>query len=468
MKVIKIFLASSINEFKKERNELGRFILGVNNLNIEKGIYCHLELCENYDSSISARKRKQDDYNEFIKGSDAVFVLFCEKAGDYTVEELKLAKNCFRENGKPKVYTYFKNFDENHLTDEVRKAYELVKDEYKHFFGIFESIASIEVDILRVMYEIVSDDNLRLKEKDGILYIGYEPIMNINELDYIKNNRAITVLNEKITNLKNKNADFIINTFGYMLSEDELNDEISKSERDLNQKRTYCIDSLEKRFEKMSNATTFSHTLQCVMNAAAKGDYNSVKELLDLNDIKLSIQQKMLEKKIRQREIWDREYLELYYLIGASVQTEDDETTEEAFELIVDLIKTHHLYEEYHSCLGFWNTKYILEYLYYNRIITSAKSNDFSSLFKYIDICLKNIYELKVCETVAAEDYDSDFVLNMLGRKIVELIFKYKDNNMEVAQKLYEVLISAKGFDFLLEKTLVPAIGEVLKKQENV
>ena len=67
MKKIKIFLASALNELSEQRNELARFILGVNNHLIDEGFYVDLQLCEELDPAF-VLSRKQDEYNASILG----------------------------------------------------------------------------------------------------------------------------------------------------------------------------------------------------------------------------------------------------------------------------------------------------------------------------------------------------------------------------------------------------------------
>ena len=45
MKIVKIFLASSIIEFKHEREEFGTFIRRLNNIYAKRGIYFELVVC---------------------------------------------------------------------------------------------------------------------------------------------------------------------------------------------------------------------------------------------------------------------------------------------------------------------------------------------------------------------------------------------------------------------------------------
>ena len=69
MKYIKIFLASSIVEFKQEREEFGTFIRRLNNIYAKRNIYFELVVCEDISKEFSTR-RAQDLYNDEIKDMD--------------------------------------------------------------------------------------------------------------------------------------------------------------------------------------------------------------------------------------------------------------------------------------------------------------------------------------------------------------------------------------------------------------
>ena len=88
MKVIKIFLASSINDLHVERMEIGNFIRSMNDRFIDRGIYFKLCMCEDISDAV-AKSRKQDEYNAIIRECDFFYVIFWHKAGVYTVEEFE-------------------------------------------------------------------------------------------------------------------------------------------------------------------------------------------------------------------------------------------------------------------------------------------------------------------------------------------------------------------------------------------
>lgn len=80
MKYIKIFLASSVVEFEKERQELGKFVRSLNDIYIKRGLYFELNLCEDLSNAVD-KERKQNEYNKLIRKCQYFYILFGRYAG---------------------------------------------------------------------------------------------------------------------------------------------------------------------------------------------------------------------------------------------------------------------------------------------------------------------------------------------------------------------------------------------------
>jgi internalin A len=53
--------------------------------------------------------RLQDEYNKAIRACDIFVCLFFTKTGKFTEEEFDIAHRQFKDSGKPRIYTFFKN-----------------------------------------------------------------------------------------------------------------------------------------------------------------------------------------------------------------------------------------------------------------------------------------------------------------------------------------------------------------------
>ncbi len=93
---MKIFIASSIVEFERERDLIENYLWRLN----KGGEIAITPLrCESADPAMSVT-RKEDDYCDAIKESDVCLFLLGKKVGAYTIEEYDCAQNLVKE-GKP-------------------------------------------------------------------------------------------------------------------------------------------------------------------------------------------------------------------------------------------------------------------------------------------------------------------------------------------------------------------------------
>ena len=97
---VKIFLASSMT--LEERHEVPKLILELNK--ILHGVQIEPVLCD-YDapSGDYGGQRFQDHFNQLLQGCDLALVIFYSKAGDFTLEEMRLARAVCQ-----KTFVYFK------------------------------------------------------------------------------------------------------------------------------------------------------------------------------------------------------------------------------------------------------------------------------------------------------------------------------------------------------------------------
>jgi hypothetical protein len=130
-RTIKIFLASS-SELRQDRDEFELYFRQLNDDLGERGIYLKITRWENFLDAMSAT-RLQDEYNQAVRDSDVVVCLIATQAGGYTREEFRVALKAFRETGRPRIFTYFKQVQTSgddreglqslwEFQDEVREA----------------------------------------------------------------------------------------------------------------------------------------------------------------------------------------------------------------------------------------------------------------------------------------------------------------------------------------------------------
>ncbi|MBQ6265981.1 MAG: tetratricopeptide repeat protein [Clostridia bacterium] len=179
MKKIKIFIGSSIDELANERNEIARFMLGLNNEYIDKDIYFEVYFCEE-TSSVMQAEGSQKQHNDYIeKDADAAIFMFFNKAGRFTLEELDLARKAFLEGMRPNIFVFFKAVDSYPAaTEEIKACVSKVANDYGHYFKMFDSTDTIKLELLQYLVE--SLPGAELSVENGIVYLGGEAVENID------------------------------------------------------------------------------------------------------------------------------------------------------------------------------------------------------------------------------------------------------------------------------------------------
>lgn len=145
MKTIRIFIASS-SELKEDRDQFRLFISQENDRLHKKGIYLELVQWEYFLDAISD-SRLQSEYNKAIESCDIVVCLFFTKVGKYTAEEFDTAYQVFKDKGKPKIWTYFKNANitTGSITDEINTllAFKKKIGDLGHFYTEYTNIDNL-------------------------------------------------------------------------------------------------------------------------------------------------------------------------------------------------------------------------------------------------------------------------------------------------------------------------------------
>lgn len=156
MRNVDIFIASSF-ELYAERIELCSFIRKLNEAFNPRGINLVNHQWEFLDDSLQSC-RAQDQYNKVLDDCEICIVMFWKRCGIYSQEEMKRAYDRMCDGHLPKkIYVYFKNVDNESLSQNDLALYEELQ-EYKNNFpkhfnenfpsGSFKIIDTLKLDIL--------------------------------------------------------------------------------------------------------------------------------------------------------------------------------------------------------------------------------------------------------------------------------------------------------------------------------
>jgi hypothetical protein len=187
MKNIRIFIASS-SELKEDSVQFELFIGQKNNHLYKKGLRLEVVQWEYFKDSMSAA-RLQDEYNKSIRESDFVLCLFYTKVGKYTEEEFSTAYEIFKAEGKPRIWTYFKNA-------EIKTA-AIIRDDINSLFDFKERLGAM--GHFHTEYTSIQD-----------LLLKYGAQLDMILPDYELDSNPVHIVEENPTK---KNKEIIKNTF---------------------------------------------------------------------------------------------------------------------------------------------------------------------------------------------------------------------------------------------------------------
>ena len=159
MNNFQIFLASSINEFKEERNEIGDFIRRIQDVLIDYDTKIKLFECEFHDNSIGLG-RKQEEYNKEIGKSQIFLMLIGKRVGQYTLEEYNVAI----QSKVPNIWVLFKKVD---IDESVQEFKEKLTQDVS--IGEFENAIQLKFWIAESIKNIIGD-SMKVQEDGIVLY----------------------------------------------------------------------------------------------------------------------------------------------------------------------------------------------------------------------------------------------------------------------------------------------------------
>ncbi len=200
MKTIKIFIGSSILDLELERAKLMSFIQGLNNKYHERGVFIEGYICEETpnDMHIGGSQARHNDYIRC--DADMTIFMFFHKAGEFTLQELQLAREAFLRNGRPNVYVFFKAVDKTPDTsEEIQRAIRLVFEDYGHYYKVFEDVDTVKLELLQFLADLLPG-KAELVVKDGAVYVNGEAVRDISSANVFayQNNPDLARLKKQI------------------------------------------------------------------------------------------------------------------------------------------------------------------------------------------------------------------------------------------------------------------------------
>lgn len=191
MFTLDIFIASSIVEFKNERE---KFIMTMGRLHdyLLENRMCNLVIhrCEDFECNILKQNEgTQDRLNEMIRKSDITLFFFGNKIGEVSKEELEIAYNNYNKTKKSMPFVFFinKEYDSNapyeYMNELKNKNIDyMIIDQFDDI--IFSTILFIN-DLYKLKLPLFIFKN-KLWVEDEFIMADILNIKKLNELDELK------------------------------------------------------------------------------------------------------------------------------------------------------------------------------------------------------------------------------------------------------------------------------------------
>ena len=208
MKTIKIFLASS-EELDNDRMAFGNLVRRLDDMYEKRGIRIKLFEWEDYDSAFNDR-RKQDEYNDYVRNSDIFLALFHKKAGKFTLEEFDVASEEFKEHASPKVYTYCKDLQPDEVeSTELAEFKKRLFDEMGHYWCRYDCRESLQLQFVMQLQLVESSQMNDLKVENGEVSLDGLRIAKMDKLkfaaaneNYVKAQQELNELHDEIEEMQ--------------------------------------------------------------------------------------------------------------------------------------------------------------------------------------------------------------------------------------------------------------------------
>ena len=208
MKTIKIFLASS-EELDNDRMAFGNLVRRLDDMYEKRGIRIKLFEWEDYDAAFNDR-RKQDEYNDYVRQSDVFLALFHKKAGKFTLEEFDVASEEFKEHASPKVYTYCKDLQPDEVeSTELAEFKKRLFDEMGHYWCRYDCRESLQLQFVMQLQLVENSQMNDLKVENGEISLDGLRIAKMDKLkfaaaneDYVKAQQELNELHDEIEEIQ--------------------------------------------------------------------------------------------------------------------------------------------------------------------------------------------------------------------------------------------------------------------------
>ncbi len=199
-KTCRIFLASSVDEMKKQRTDFGDFIRKFADIYRPRGVDITLVKCEDLRLAYSGRPT-QDVLDEEVAQSDVLVTLFYKKCGKDTVREFEVGRASLAARKKPIIIVALKNTKAR--TPELDAFMSKLSNELHMYYWRFGTTDKLHFDF--VMWFLQSEFAVGgdpVIVENGIVKVDDLPVAQLSLLPFAANNTKYQLLEEQLTALE--------------------------------------------------------------------------------------------------------------------------------------------------------------------------------------------------------------------------------------------------------------------------
>ena len=426
MTTIHIFLGSSLDELRLDREEMGNYIRKLNDIYRERDVYIKLYECE-YENAAMVKGRKQEEYNEEIRQSDIFLVLFYNKAGQYTIEEFREAYKRFQSTGAPAILTCFRQGEGYAPEQSVLEFMSELGEQLGHYFKRYTHIDSVKLTLLLQMKLMKLDVPIEVEE--SLITVGGTPVLTLKNIPMWAKNADFQSLKERYqacerAYLDAKAATTDPVTDPVFLRASEQWNEAKKALRELEQE----LFSIALKIEEKNNDGTLTERQRKAYELMEQGDAEGANNILDLCEILddaehiMTWKRQMNQRADKELEQCVQELLQKIGILATHVQNPSRfDQIKDIFEKAVDIEESNHLTKialwEYVSYLYNQND-YIRAIPLAERYLKYAELDGDKSQIAAVTNELGNLYYKNNCMDKAEQEYL--YAKNLYGQLATE------------------------------------------------
>ena len=149
MEKVPIFIASSIQEFKVERNRISVYLDMLNDVHERDGVALVWKRPETMSEAYYLGGM-QRQYDKEITKSRFFILIVGKKLGEHTEAEFELALRCYQKTGAPKLLFYFLDVFPDMDVQNFRERLRNLEGQYVNVYGNFDQILNkLHIELIR-------------------------------------------------------------------------------------------------------------------------------------------------------------------------------------------------------------------------------------------------------------------------------------------------------------------------------